>query len=110
MLPVAKTARRTWPERLIFSALVLAIFSLSLQDDWDIEIAVSQPSHGFISKVSKDRESADGQRGAAITAAALPWAPSFNRRALAIPRQQNFPALVLFQNVAIRAPPAASSV
>jgi hypothetical protein len=93
-----------------FIALVLAIFSLSLQDDWDIEIALSQPSHGFISKVSKDRESAGGERGAAITASALPWAPSFNPCALAIAQEHNVPALVLFQTVVIRAPPAVSSV
>lgn len=109
MLAVARAARNSWPKRLVLSALILAVFALSLQDDWDIELAVSQPSHGIF-KVSKDKESADGQRGAAITAAPLPWAPAFNPRALAIPDEHHFFAPVLFPNVIIRAPPAASSV
>ena len=101
-----KFVRAAWP-RLILGALALAIFALCLQDDWDIEIALSQPSHGFVAKVSKDsKENPGAENFAATAAAALEWQPSFTARVLSVSVAQQLPAYFLLHSISVRAPPA----
>ena len=111
MLPVPKIAVKTWPARAVFYALALAIFSLAFQDEWDIAIAVSQPSHSLVTKVSKDpRQNHAGHGEIALAAAVAPWAPSDRPCFLTVADQQNFPALRLLRSVTIRGPPASSFI
>jgi hypothetical protein len=107
MLPVPRLAGDAPLARAVFFALALAIFSLSLQDDWDLEIFVSQTTHVFVGKVSKDsRENHGGQRELALTATVANWAPSFEPHFFAVADAHNLPALFLLDSVSIRAPPS----
>ena len=111
MLPAPKIAVKTWPARAVFYALAIAIFSLSLQDDWDLEIAISQASHSFVGKVSKSsRENHGGHGGAALLAASAPWTPSFYSCGVAVADRENHPQAHLLESAAIRAPPAGISI
>lgn len=106
MSRTAKFLKTAWP-RLILGALALAIFALCLQDDWDIEIALSQPSHGFVAKVTKDsKENPGAENFAAAATAALEWQPSFTARVLSISVAQQLPAHFLLHSISVRAPPA----
>lgn len=97
--------------RAVFFALAFAIFSLSLQDDWDLEIFVSQTTHSFVGKVSKDsKENHGGQRETGLAAAALNWAPSFEPHFFLVAEAHNLPALFRLNSASIRAPPFPFSV
>ena len=102
----AKFLESAWP-RLILGALALAIFALCLQDDWEIEIALSQPSHGFVTKVTKDsKENPGAENFAAADTASLAWQPSFIARVLSVSVAQQLPAHFLRHSISVRAPPA----
>ncbi len=107
MSQAVKYARLFTPAHLILGGLVLAIFALSLQDDWDIEIALSQPSHGFVAKVTKDsKEAPGGENLTAASTAELEWQPSFTARVLSIAAAQQLPAHFLLHSIDVRAPPS----
>src|SRR5436190_21981732 len=90
--------------RLIFGALAVAIFALSLQDDWDLEITLSQPSHSFVAKVIKDsKENSGGDRLAPVAARALDWAPALAEYLISAADPRGFPALFLIRSRAVRA-------
>lgn len=111
MLPIPRLAGKTWPGRVVFYALAVAIFSLSLQSELDMEIAVSQSSHSFIAKVNKDfRQKPGGQRELASAATLVHWIPSFHPYFLRVVDKQKLPALHLLKSAIIRAPPSAFSV
>ncbi|HTM07979.1 MAG TPA: hypothetical protein VL754_06285 [Verrucomicrobiae bacterium] len=94
--------------RLILGALAVAIFALSLQDDWDLEITLSQPSHGFIAKISKDsKEKAGSDNLGPVAAIAIAWHPSFSGSPVASAHPRTFPTLALLRSIAVRAPPSA---
>ena len=108
MRGVPQPTVKSLPARLILGALAVAIFAISLQDDWDIEITLSQPSHSFIAKVSKDsKENAGGEKLASIAATAVAWHPSFRGSPIAAARPRVFPTLALLRSIAVRAPPSA---
>jgi hypothetical protein len=94
--------------RLILGALAVAIFTLSLQDDWDIEITLSQPSHSFVAKVGKDsKENPGGDKPILLAATALVAAPSSAAYIVAVADPHRFPTLVLLRSISVRAPPVA---
>jgi hypothetical protein len=106
MSQTGKFLKSAWP-RLILGALALAIFALCLQDDWDIEIALSQPSHGFVAKVTKDsKENPGAQNFSAAAATATDWQPSFAARVFSVDAAQQLPAYFLLHSISVRAPPA----
>lgn len=95
----------------VFYALALTIFSLSLQDDWDLEIFVSQTTHTLVGKVSKEQKENNGGHGEiALAAARASWTPSFDSLRLAIAEPADVPHLLLIRTVAIRAPPVRPSL
>jgi hypothetical protein len=107
MVPASAIARKNYLPPAVFYALVFAIFSLSLQDDWDLEIFVSQTTHSFVGKVSKDsKANHGGQREAGLAAAAVHWTPSFEPHFFLAADAHNLPALFRLDSVSIRAPPS----
>lgn len=104
MLP---TGRQSLAARLVLGALAVAIFALSLQDDWDPEITLSQPSHSLVAKVGKDSKENGGDKVVPLTTAAVAWQPSFTGLAVVAAHPRALPARVLFRSIAVRAPPAA---
>jgi hypothetical protein len=94
------------PARLILGVLAVAIFALSLQDDWDLEVTLSQPSHSFVAKVTKDsKENPGGDRLAPVAATSLDWAPSFAAYLISAADPRGFPVLYLLRSISVRAPP-----
>jgi hypothetical protein len=94
--------------RLVLGALAVAIFALSLQDDWDIEITLSQPSHSFVAKVGKDSKENTGRDNPAVFATtALVGAPSSDPYIISVTDPHRLPFLVLLRSISVRAPPVA---
>jgi hypothetical protein len=111
MLPAPKLAAQTWPKRVVFWALVVALAALSLDWDFNLEVPISQASCGFVGKVTKEsKENQGGQREVAPAVTWLHWAPSFHTYFVRIADQQNIPALHLLKSATIRAPPASVSI
>jgi hypothetical protein len=111
MLPAPKLAAQTWPKRVVFGALVVALAALSLDWDFNLEVPISQASCGFVGKVTKEsKENQGGQREVAPAVTWLHWAPSFRTYFVRIADQQNIPALHLLKSATIRAPPASASI
>jgi hypothetical protein len=107
MISVPSIARKNCLAPAVFYALALAIFSLSLQNDWDLEIFVSQTTHSLVGKVSKDsKENHGGQREAGLAAAAVNWAPAFEPHFFLAADAHNLPVLFLLDCASIRAPPS----
>jgi hypothetical protein len=111
MLPAPKLAAQTWPKRVVFLALVVALAALSLDWDFNLEVPISQASCGFVGKVAKEsKENQGGQRKVALAATRLHWTPSFHPYFLSVADGQSLPALDLLKSALIRAPPASASV
>ncbi len=103
-----KLIHSAWP-RLILGALAFTIFALCLQDDWDIEITLSQPRHSFVAKVTKDsKENPGGEKLDAVATAALDWQPSFTARVFSADAAQQLPRNFLLRSAFARAPPTVS--
>jgi hypothetical protein len=100
-----KIIHSVWP-RLILGALALAIFALCLQDDWDIEITLSQLNHGFVAKVTKDsKENPGSEKLDAVATAALEWQPSFTALVFSVAAAQQQRSHFLLRSISARAPP-----
>ena len=111
MLPAPKLAAQTWPKRVVFWALVVALAALSLDWDFNLEIPISQASCGFVGKVTKEsKENQGGQRKVALAATWLHWTPSFHPYFVLVIDRQNGPSLALLKSAFIRAPPATAFV
>jgi hypothetical protein len=102
-----QTGRKSLAVRLVLGALAVAIFALSLQDDWDPDITLSQPSHSLVAKVGKESKENSGDKVVPLTAAAVAWQPAFTASAVVAADPRTFPIRVLFHSIAVRAPPAA---
>jgi len=100
-----QTGRKSLSVRLILGALAVAIFALALQDDWDPDITLSQPNHGFVAKAGKDSKET-GDSVVPLTAAAVAWQPSFAVSPVTAADPRVLPALALFRSIAVRAPPS----
>ncbi|HEY1266558.1 MAG TPA: hypothetical protein VGH16_04830 [Candidatus Binatia bacterium] len=103
-----KFIHSAWP-RLILGALAFTIFALCLQDDWEVEITLSQPSHGFVAKVTKDsKENPGGEKLDAVATSALEWQPSFTARVCSADAAQQLPPNFLLRSTFARGPPTVS--
>jgi hypothetical protein len=110
MLPDPKLAAQTWPKRVVFWALVVALAALSLDWDFNLEVPISQASCGFVGKVTKEsKENQGGQHKVALASTRLHWTPSFYAYFLSVADGQSLPALALLKSALIRAPPASAS-
>ena len=108
MRGVPTTVVRSRLACLIAGALAVAIFALSLQDDWDLEITLSQPSHSFVAKVGKDsKENPGGDKPILYSATALVGTPSSDTYVVAVADPHRSPALFLLRSISVRAPPVA---
>jgi hypothetical protein len=111
MLPAPKLAAQTWPKRVVFGALVVALAALSLDWDFNLEVPISQASCGFVGKVTKEsKENQGGQREVAPAVTWLHGTPSFHAFFLSVADGQSLPALDLLKSALIRAPPASASI
>jgi len=111
MLPAPKLTAQTWPKRVVFWALVVALAALSLDWDFNLEVPISQASQGFLGKVTKEsKENQGGQREVALAASWLQRTPSFHPYFLSVADGQSLPARDLLKSAIIRAPPASVSI
>ena len=109
MRGVPRSVVRSRPARLVLGALAVAIFALSLQDDWDIEITLSQPAHSLlVAKVGKDSKENPGRDNPSLFAATSPiTSRSSDAYVIAVAGPHRFPSPVLLRSISVRAPPVA---
>ena len=107
MRGVPRAVVRSRSARLVLGALAVAIFALSLQDDWDIEITLSQPTHSLVAKVGKDSKENPGDNPILFAATALVRTPSADAYIVAVAGPHRFPFPVLLRSISVRAPPVA---
>jgi len=89
--------------------VVFAVFALSFDTDFNLEIPLSQSTQSFVGTLGKDpRQNHGGQRETAAAASWFHWIPSFDSHTIRVADPQRLPVLHLLRSTIIRAPPSAS--